>query len=203
MGSSSTAWVWDGSLAWTDGTHDTSLQRGFRHNFDTGVPLVWTGAGVAGSLSYLSLCVFLLWTLRIRRPMRGSLIASSTLFSGHLVHAAQCAACAAMKQTPMAITAGIVSFFDLLWPACFAVREAWIRHVFGICGVGYALAVVHHYMWLIGSSAGILGTTYGFINLYVWAGIPQARNFRGHPCAIVPISNVGYSPNSLSSAWLL
>jgi hypothetical protein len=105
--------------------------------------------------------------------MRGSMIASCTLYSAHLVHLAQCAACAIFGQTHMATTAGVVAFFDFLWPAGFAVREAWIRHVFGICGVGYALAVVHHYMWLVDKPEHILGPTFGFINLYLWAGFPQ------------------------------
>ena len=105
--------------------------------------------------------------------MRGSLIASCTLYSAHLVHLAQCTVCAIAGQMPMAATAGAVAVFDLLWPAGFVVREAWIRHVFGICGVGYALAVVHHYLWLLDEPDRILGPTLGFINLYLWAGIPQ------------------------------
>ena len=166
-------WAWDGSLVWTDGSFATSTLRRYRHTLDTGVPWVWIAAGAASSISYLSLCVLLLWTLRVRRPMRGRIIAPATLYSGHLVHAAQCAFCAAVGQVPMAVTAGAVAFFDLLWPAAFALREGWIRHVFGICGVGYALAIVHHYDWLVVEPARILGSTFGFINLYLWAGLPQ------------------------------
>jgi hypothetical protein len=176
VGSSTTAWAWDGSLAWTDNVFNTSTLRGFRHSLYTGVPWQWTAGGVTASVSYLSLCVLLLWTIRIGRPIRGSLICACTVYSGHLVHAAQCVACAAAGQTPMAITAGLVAFVDLLWPAGFVVREAWIRHVFGISGAGYALAVVHHYVCLIGQPSRILGSTYGFVNLYLWSGVPMVRN---------------------------
>jgi hypothetical protein len=67
VGSSTVTWAWDGTLVWTDGLYDTSSLRGFRHTFHTGVPWVWTAAGAAASVSYLSLSVFLLLTLRIRR----------------------------------------------------------------------------------------------------------------------------------------